>query len=443
MSENPDGNQNKDKGNDGSANAFKESVLARVKRILFRKIPLPIGNASKIHLYEAKERYHSLMNLLEYHARINDIEFPSYVKSETDDDDAYNEGLLNSKITGLREIFSKKQDELKKRIAILTCHKILHDTKKMLTQKPRHLNNLWRALTGVRISLNENIFSNKDIQSMLHFCIEEANRLGVSDDPDIRHWIQRLTELLDSTDEGMIKKFKGINRALLERFNTIRTGRIHQQYVNIRTYLTAVVFLLVVSVPLIINANYFITDPCSNTDKQQDNRSGTEEVVAPAEPATDEQETAKGTEEHWINKSIRFIFKTVKAIPGLINAAIRSLITYNILTFVFVGGLTGGLFSIAMRERPSNRKAGEDAYEIYYVLTKPLVGAIGAVFFYILIQGNFISSDLLPEALDIENMNIKTFGFAFIAGFSERLVFPSFPSASYSRASGKRPARNE
>lgn len=57
------------------------------------------------------------------------------------------------------------------------------------------------------------------------------------------------------------------------------------------------------------------------------------------------------------------------------------------LAFIFLGGLTGVFFSVTTRTRPKDFVPGEDAYYMTYILTKPFIGALGAIILYILIQG--------------------------------------------------------
>ncbi len=389
------------------------SIFINFKELFLRILMMLFGNTSRIHLYEAKERYYSLLNNLEHQARINDITFPKYKKSETEDDNAHNASILDEEISKYRKFIMEnipgiviimegdnpvnirndavkislwRTQEINKRIAILSCHKILHDIKRFISRNPHKLNNLWRALTGVRISLNEDI-TKGEFPTALQFCIEEANRLGVSNEPDIRHWIQRLSELLDSNADEMLKRFQGIYRALLERFNTIRTGRIHQQYINVKNYLIALALLVFLTIPL-LTVELLGTTPAMN-----DNGLCSEET-----------------------SPVLAVF-----------CFFRSLVIYNPLTFVAYAGFLGGLFSVTMRARHKELPPGEDVYSTWYVMTKPLIGAVGAVFFYLLFIGGFVSSELvISEMENLKTITPLTFGFAFIAGFSERLVFPSF-----------------
>ncbi len=71
---------------------------------------------------------------------------------------------------------------------------------------------------------------------------------------------------------------------------------------------------------------------------------------------------------------------------------------------------------------------GEDAYFTWYVLTKPFVGAFGAVILFVLLQARFVTFDILEPLTDklLEGgTGPEVFGFAFLAGLTERLAFPN------------------
>ena len=66
---------------------------------------------------------------------------------------------------------------------------------------------------------------------------------------------------------------------------------------------------------------------------------------------------------------------------------------------------------------------------LFYVLTKPFIEeALGAIVLYILISANLVTQHVLDEEMVIllKNPGTTAFGFAYIAGFSERIVFPQF-----------------
>ena len=338
-------------------------------RLKYIQILLP-GRVSRIHLYEAKERYITLSRILEYYKK--------------------------APCKG-----SNPQKEKERQDTLDICEKILDDAKGLLTRRQDDLNYLWRELTRVRIMLLEKVFPDELLPTQLDSCREEAHRLAVTKDPEVNDMLQRLAEVTQEQDQSQNRDrmFRAI-RALLERFNTIRTGRIHQQFVNIRTYLAALLILIPISILLIANADLVL---------------GPEKWL-PFPPFLPEIGSSLS--------GLSFLWKLL-TYPFTLAA---HLLKHNILAFVFFGGLVGGFFSVVIRLRNQDLVPGEDAYFIWYVLSKPFVGALGAVILFMLFQSGMVSSDLL-KGLTKTVMNTpgpEVFGFAFLSGFSERIVFPEF-----------------
>jgi hypothetical protein len=330
------------------------------------------GRASRHHYHEAKERYHSLKSITENSLRKLKIDLP-------DEDD----GLTPQEVCNYLSLQFEQMRKDNQQVpdpedcnTLISSWKTLIDIKRYLTRRPEHLNNLWRTMTRIRLDLMEAGFLTNNPTRHLYFCKEEAHRLGVRNDPEVKNLIEQLGEAI-TPNASQTPQFVCIYRACLERFNTIRTGRIHQQYINVKIYMRAFVMLLVFGVPLLLYGDFFLG-----------------------------------------------------IIPGKESYSASSLLemilTYNRLTFVFFGGLLGGVFSVTMRERPRERAPGDDAYQVKYIITKPFIGAMGAVFIYILVVGGLFSTELVKDHGALLNRGALTFGFAFMAGFTERLVFPSF-----------------
>lgn len=328
------------------------------KPVQFKKklqLLLP-GRISRLHLFEAKERYLTLKRMLEYHEK-----------------------------TSCADPASEKE----KVTTIQICREILDNAEKLVTRNQEDLNELWREMIRVHIMLLEKILPDELLPAQLDFCREEAFRLGLTKDSEVNDMLQRLAEVTTDRDpkQNRDKMFRAI-RALLERFNTIRTGRIHQQFVNIRTYKFALLILVPISLLLIANANLILPSTTS--------------ASAPSFPG-----------EVGLSNLLKYIHEWSKY-----------LLQSNSLAFVFFGGLTGGFFSVVIRLRDHDLVPGEDAYFIWYVLSKPFVGALSAVILFILFQGGLVDLELLKKTGT--GPSAKVFGFAFLAGFSERIIFPKF-----------------
>jgi len=330
------------------------------------------GRASRHHLHEAKERYYNLKSITENNLRKLKINLP-------DEDDVLSpEQVCKHLCEQFDQKRAEKQQmpELDKCNVLISSWKTLIDIKRFVTRRPEHLNNLWRTMTRIRLELMEAGFLTENPTRHLYFCKEEAHRLGVRNDPEIKDMIEKLGEEI-TPNVSQSPQFICTHRGLLERFNTIRTDRIHQQYINVKIYRRALTMLLILGGLLLWYGDFFLGITPGNDPKYE-------------------------------------------------GSLIATILTYNSLTFVFFGGLLGGFFSVAMRERPRDRTPGDDAYQVNYIVTKPFIGAMGAVFMYILVLAGIFSSELVMDREALLNTGALTFGFAFIAGFTERLVFPSF-----------------
>ena len=107
-----------------------------------------------------------------------------------------------------------------------------------------------------------------------------------------------------------------------------------------------------------------------------------------------------------------------KAPPGAMFAA-----TLGALAVVFFGGFAGGLFSVVTRARNKELLPGEDAYFIWYVITKPLVGAFGVILIFLLVGSGLMQSEIMENIGDKAKATV--FGYTLISGFTERIIFPN------------------
>lgn len=325
-------------------------------RMLWWLIP---GRVSRIHLYEAQERYVYLWRTLEF----------------------YEPDVSSS---------NGKNEERTIRI----CRDILKSTSGLLTRRQHDLKFLWREMTLVHIMMLEKVIPADWLPAQLDFCREESRRLATTKDPEINESIQRLSEIMDRKDENRLEKVR-ILRILLERFTTIRAGRIHEQFINIQCYLKAFFTLVPIAVILVANDHLLVGKPTVLLQFPTADFSG--------------------------GLGVNSLYELGSFIP----AFVVYLLTSNLLAFVFLAGLTGGFFSVTIRMRGQELIPGEDAYFNWYVLTKPWMGALGAAILYILLQAGFVQFDLGDTAGKLSEPGAALFGFGFLAGFSERIVFPS------------------
>lgn len=392
---------------------FKEWVGLGDTEAFFR------GRVSRIHLYEARERYFTLREMVKTYKEY-------YCSGEG--------RSVRAKIPEDCRQYVDNVDVEKATKDLETCEETLENIKKYRTRKQGDLNNLWRAMTRVRVMLTDSVIPDTRLSTQLYFCHEEAYRLAVADDPVVKDMLQRLAEAMDEKGQQHGPQFRCLLRALLERFSTIRTGRIHQQYKNMFVYKIALAILLAISVPLITHGEQFLqfagVNEQHNEQNQQAGSKGEVGKNGQSGPATPPGNDAgkKETVGLWsalLGHVSDFLVNPKDSVYGALRYIINRL-KGNILAFVFFGGLLGGFLSVTMREWPRDRVPGEDSYLSLYIMTKPLVGAVGAMCLYILIAGEFVSFDIIKTDELLRDAGPVTFGFAFLSGFSERLVFPGF-----------------
>ncbi len=360
----------------------------------FNKNILP-GRVSRVHYHEARERYFTLKRRVEFKLGLLVPELDLNLN------DIWNTSWNDKFI----KIIKHSDDENREQLFVLSrCVQSLTRDQELLTRRQDHLNRLWRSMTHVQKLLVLHIYNDNELAFQLDVCREEAFRLRCEGEPVISSLIERIAELND--EKGEIEKnrhrLKRAVNAAFERFSSIRTQRIHDQYINVRTYVYAL--LIVLPISFLIIANYqTIIKGCEPAHT---------EVVSRDEPQTlpKPDQIEEPSEK--------------KSVYSELLQKFRELIAHNVLAFVFFGGFAGGLFSVVMRTRNKTLLPGEDAYFIWYMLTKPIVGAFGALLIFILIEGEIIQSGLI-KIIDVEP-SAKVFGFSLIAGFSERIVFPDF-----------------
>jgi hypothetical protein len=333
-----------------------------IDRILGRQV-------SVVHLIEAKERFRTLNAIVNFHRE--------------------------------ESVHHGTPPDPDKGRAIQSCMLELEEAEKLLTRDQRDLNDLWRILTRVRNLLLEHILDDCDLTQQLDYCREEAFRLDVTQDPVVSDMLQKLAEATDENHKypGRIKRHV---RALNERFNTLRTKRIYDQYVKMRIYRSALLVLAFLSTIIIVLTPELIN---FTTEEEKD-------IEAALFPKY---------EFAWSSSLYTVVFDAVVYHIGYLVGLCKT----NVLAFVFISGLIGGYFSVVLRVRDHTKAAGEGAYFKLYVLSRPLIGALGAMIVYILFMGGFVSTgDLIEQLGKVPDPNV--FGFAFLSGFSERILFPNF-----------------
>ena len=328
------------------------------------------GRVSRIHLYEAQERYVNLQRHLDYYEHV------------TKD---YPDGQETAQP------------------CIRICRRALDGASILLTRRQHDLNFLWREMIQVHSILLEKVVPGKELLAHLDLCEIEAQKLALSKDPVITHKIQRISELKDTYKENR-NEIVRLLRGVIEYMTSIRTGRIHEQFVNVRNYQKAILFLIPIVILLVANDDLVLK----------------EKITSPSWPTWE-----LGCEDRLFSFCS---FERLLTLPVFFIDLGKTLLASNKIAFVLFAGLLGGFFSVALGLRSRELVPGEDVYFGWYVLTKPWLGAVGAATLFILLNAGFVSLNMGNDNTQflkiIQETGPEMFGFAFLAGFSERIVFP-------------------
>jgi hypothetical protein len=364
-----------------------------LRKLLQACLPFKV---SRVHLYEAQDRYQWLRGMLELYGRQD---------GEADS----NDGI----------------DPEERRRTVEQSLTTLHQVRWLLTRRQGDLNHLWRELTRVHMMLAERVMPEWRLTAQVNLCREDAHRLGVSTVPAVNEMLQRLAEVTDESAPDRKRICRGLN-ALLERFLSIRTGRIHQQFVNMRTYSLAFVFLLFVGFAMFDNATIFFegeqdADRIAALEQSYERRWG-----EPTAPSADAPQALPAVASALPAPAWREALGDARSLFDGLRAAVGRTLASNLLAFIFLSGLAGGLFSVVMRVRQADLVPGQDAYTTLYVLTRPIVGALAGAVLILLASGGLAAlPDPLGTTLELGAQGPQLFGVTFLAAFSERLVFPA------------------
>ncbi len=403
-----------------------QCFLDWIKRRGKKAFSFMFGKVSDVHLQDARERYWILWREVEtaLYSTASELELPmgdppgntseveSYVKNRRNEADGLLKKMRASEAgTGdddpKRKIKKEKIEQFKR---LLNYYKILLKDRELVTRREKHLSALWRDMTFIRIRLLTDRIIKADMMAMhMGFCREEARRLKVQDNPEIKELLHEAAMELDESDAGGNKNIRAIRTisTILTRLNDLRIQWMHEQLRNKNTFQWALICLLPLSL-ILLSAHKLVLYPKNFTPMV---------ALKSSSPTFD-----------WFASSSWWStpFLLLESLSGLVI----NLMVDNPLFFIFFAGLIGGFFSAVMRLQISDGLPGEGAYFRWYILTKPFVGALGATILYIIVHANLIQFDLLDAegflaAITKNPIGAKGFTFGFLTGFSERIIMPT------------------
>lgn len=373
---------------------------------------------SPIHRQDAKEKYWILWRELEaaMHAKAIELEFTSYVgfkrKHEEEVEAVFERFLqhLNNRSGDL--------DKARTFSNLLLYARILAKQPLDMLYKAEALNMMWRDITFVRSRLlaDADIMPNERLTAQLEYCRLECSKVCGTRESGLEEMCHDAAlELMSShqpthsngdANSDSNQKARRTLVTILAKLNHIRLNDINAQLRIKKIYNIAFVLLLLLSVVL-LHLNERLTDQFVPYWVAYNQFLATFEWTAP---------------NTWVSAPMDFaIF----------------MIQNNLLFYIFFAGLLGGIFSTVMKLRSRDVNIG-DVYLRSYLLTKPIVGALGATILYIIIKSNIVGLNLGQiQVIDQISKNSYMFGplgfsFGFIMGFSERIILPTVDTESKS-----------
>ena len=383
----------------------------KLRQIYINVLNFFFGRISSVHRHEAEERYWILWRELEtaifVEAGCLDIPFNGIEKDPYKFDDFYYDLLSQIgevfKKSAPAEDAGKRIDAKRKLENLLLYAKILSYQRSKITSRVNDLNMLWKDMTFIRSRLlTDEIIPDDKLSSHLEFCRLEVKKLCTAEDADILEIShETAVELVDSEnpDPAKSKKTRRNLSFIISRLNDLRLHSINSQFRIKNIYSRALIFLIVLSL-FLIASDKIITANSANIGT-----AGSQFI----------------SQFRWLDPISWFLAPFHFCLYYLDN---------NALCFIFFAGLLGGFFSTIMRLRAKNIDLA-DVYIRSYLLTKPVVGALGATILYIIILSDIVPIDIdqLKIVSTIQNDNNifgpTGFAFGFIMGFSERIILPT------------------
>jgi hypothetical protein len=365
------------------------------------------SQTSAMHRQEAKEKYWILWRELESAMYSRAIElnfsFTGFVNKKPKEVD----GLIKAFLYKFKSLGCNEKSRTFSNLLLYA--RILSKQPLDMLNKADELNMVWRDITFVRSRLLiDNIIPDERLSAHLEYCRLECEKICPPNEDKIAQMCHETAlEIVDSNESSngdVNKKARKTIALILAKLNDIRLNDINTQLRIKKIYDVAFIFLAILSL-LLLHLNEVITGKYEPDWFFWHQFIETFEFTNPAS---------------WIMAPLDF---TV------------SLLHNNLLFFIFFAGLLGGFFSTVMRLR-SKKVNITDVYLRSYLLTKPIVGALGAVILYIIITSKIMPIDIGQlKLIDRVSENTPMFGplgfaFGFIMGFSERIILPTITSES-------------
>jgi len=363
---------------------------------------------SPLHRRDAKEKYWILWRELEaaMHSRAIDMDFISFTGFKDKKPQEIDHKFLDF-LEFLAENPHTKIRDIKIFLNLLLYAKILSKQKLGMLNNAEVLNLMWRDITFVRSRLlTDGIIVDERLPAQLEYCRLECTKICTDKNAGLEEMCHETALELDEAKNTTAPENSSNNQKsrrniafILAKLNNIRLNDINNQLRIKKTYNVAFAFLSILSL-LLLTLNEVLTETSVNYSFAAKDFMNTISVIDPIS---------------WFLAAYYYIAYMLK---------------HNLLAFIFFAGLLGGFFSTVMRLRSKQVNIG-DVYLKSYLLTKPIVGALGATILYIILKSNIVAINLeeikvINKVQEFWTMHGPVgFAFGFIMGFSERIIFPT------------------
>lgn len=319
---------------------------------------------------------------------------------------------LLDKIKGNPKLKSKSERVLK----LLIYYKILLRYKNVNSNRLDYLVMLWKDLTFVRTRmLSEQIIDPDMLPYQLDFCRSEAEHIGAQNDPEVKSMMAQAAENLGLENSSNMNNKQAIRLivSLMVKLNDMRIRKLTEQVYKKKTFMTLFSILIALSVLLFCFNDHLLLGVISAPEARA------------AVQAIDFQAVQIQADDSGLPiKMLSMIWNLcVSAVVSLLN-----LIVEKPMIFIFFAGLAGGFFSALMKFEPYKQLPGDDLYIRWYRLTKPFIGAFGAMVIFIIVTTGMFKIDFISESLKDGMLSNPVSGigftFGFLTGFTERLILP-------------------
>ncbi|MEJ2169660.1 MAG: hypothetical protein P8X90_29495 [Desulfobacterales bacterium] len=405
---------------------------------------------SHIHEQEARERYWILRRDIEIHietfaAKMN-TDFIRYEEGENISKyiEEREKELKRAIVSKFPNKNSKCWEEYKKIVRPLYYYKILLLDVGYISNRLDHLNMLWRDMNFIRTRmLSEEIIDAERIPYQLDFCRSEATNMDAQSDPEVKSLMNQAAEELNPKDQTKTNNIKAIRyiTSLMVKLNDMRVKKLSEQVYKKSLYMTLLLILLTFSFCIFFLDDFLVSYATRSEHNNEVSPSSISTNYNPARTIFSNSIRNNSdlvgaaiyclkfpnAELHSEIFPINILMFTWNSFVWVVELILGLIVSYPTI-FIFFAGLTGGFFSALLKTEPVKKAQGDELFLRWYYITKPFIGAFGAMIIYIVVTTGLFNLDFIKgeivQRLVYHPISGTGFTFAFLTGFTERIILP-------------------